>query len=125
MNPPGWSIGLVLGLASTIVLGFLSVCMDVWPLRRGEGSVFCIGATFSAPPRLGCARVNIYKEPVRTSQETHYVIATEPNRLMLFRETDTVYCENHTELQTGSGAHPVSYPISTGGSFLGGKAAGT
>jgi hypothetical protein len=31
------------------------------------------------------------------SQETHYVSATEPNRLMLFRETVAVYCENHTE----------------------------
>jgi hypothetical protein len=35
--------------------------------------------------------------PVRTSQETHYVTATKTNRLMLFRETVTVYCENHTE----------------------------
>jgi hypothetical protein len=35
--------------------------------------------------------------PVRTSQETHYVSATETNRLMLFRETVAVYCENHTE----------------------------
>jgi hypothetical protein len=26
-------------------------------------------------------------------------------------------------VQTGSGAHPVSYPIDTGGSFPGGKAA--
>jgi hypothetical protein len=34
---------------------------------------------------------------VRTSQETHYVFATKPNRLMLFRETVAVYCENHTE----------------------------
>jgi translation initiation factor IF-1 len=34
---------------------------------------------------------------VRTSQETHYVSATEPNRLMLFKETFAVYCENHTE----------------------------
>jgi hypothetical protein len=34
---------------------------------------------------------------VRTSQETHYVSATKPNRLMLFRETVAVYCENHTE----------------------------
>jgi hypothetical protein len=34
---------------------------------------------------------------VRTSQETHYVSATEPNQLMLFRETVAVYCENHTE----------------------------
>jgi hypothetical protein len=34
---------------------------------------------------------------VRTSQETHYVSATQPNRLMLFGETVPVYCENHTE----------------------------
>jgi hypothetical protein len=27
----------------------------------------------------------------------HYVSATEPNRLMLFRETVAAYCENHTE----------------------------
>jgi hypothetical protein len=29
----------------------------------------------------------IYKNSVRTSQETHYVSATKPERLMLFRET--------------------------------------
>jgi hypothetical protein len=34
---------------------------------------------------------------VRTAQKTHYVSATKPNRLMLFRETVAVYCENHTE----------------------------
>jgi hypothetical protein len=34
---------------------------------------------------------------VRTSQETHYVSATKPNRLMLLKETVAVYCENHTE----------------------------
>jgi hypothetical protein len=39
----------------------------------------------------------IYTNAVRTSQETHYVSATEPNRLMLFRETVAVYCENHKE----------------------------
>jgi hypothetical protein len=33
----------------------------------------------------------------RTSQETHNVFATKPNRLMLFREIIAVYCENHTE----------------------------
>jgi hypothetical protein len=36
-------------------------------------------------------------DPVRTSQGTHYVSATKPNRLILFRETIAVYCENHTE----------------------------
>jgi hypothetical protein len=39
----------------------------------------------------------MYKNSVRTSQETHYVSATKPNRLMLFGETVAVYCENHME----------------------------
>jgi hypothetical protein len=39
----------------------------------------------------------IYKNSVRTSQETHYVSATKPNPLILFGETVAVYCENHTE----------------------------
>jgi hypothetical protein len=39
----------------------------------------------------------MYKNSVRTSQETHYVSATETNRLMLFREISDVYCENHKE----------------------------
>jgi hypothetical protein len=30
----------------------------------------------------------------------------------------------HHRVQNGSGAHPASYPMGTGGSFLGGKAAG-
>jgi hypothetical protein len=39
----------------------------------------------------------MYKNSVRTSQETHYVSATKPNRLMLFREIIAVYCENRTK----------------------------
>jgi hypothetical protein len=39
----------------------------------------------------------IYKNSASTSQETHYVSTTKPNRLMLFGETVAVYCENHTE----------------------------
>jgi hypothetical protein len=38
-----------------------------------------------------------HTDTVRTSQETHYVSAIEPNRLMLFGETAAVYCENQTE----------------------------
>jgi hypothetical protein len=34
---------------------------------------------------------------VRTSQETHYVSATKPSRLMLFEETVAVYCANYTK----------------------------
>jgi hypothetical protein len=44
-----------------------------------------------------CENHTEYTDTVRTSQETHYVSATEPNRLMLFRQTVAVYCENHTE----------------------------
>jgi hypothetical protein len=32
-----------------------------------------------------------------TSQDTHYVSTTEPNRLMLSGKTVAVYCENLTE----------------------------
>jgi hypothetical protein len=39
----------------------------------------------------------LYKYPVRTSQETHYICVTRTNRLMVFRETVAGYCENHTE----------------------------
>jgi hypothetical protein len=35
-----------------------------------------------------------YTNPVRTSQETHHVSTTKPNRLMLFGETVAVYREN-------------------------------
>jgi hypothetical protein len=34
----------------------------------------------------------MYKNSVRTSQETHYVSATNTNRLMLFRETYGCKC---------------------------------
>jgi hypothetical protein len=30
----------------------------------------------------------------------------------------------HTNIQTGSGAHPASYPVGIGGSLAGGKEAG-
>jgi hypothetical protein len=39
----------------------------------------------------------LYINSVRTSQGTRYVTATKQNRLMLFRETVAVYCEDHTE----------------------------
>jgi hypothetical protein len=44
-----------------------------------------------------CENHTEHTDTVRTSQETHYVSVTEPNRLMLFGETVAVYCENHTE----------------------------
>jgi thioredoxin-related protein len=44
-----------------------------------------------------CENNTEHTDTVRTSQETHYVSATETNRLMLFGETVAVYCENNTE----------------------------
>jgi hypothetical protein len=44
-----------------------------------------------------CENHTDHTDTVRTSQETHYVSTTEPNRLMLFGETVAVYCKNHTE----------------------------
>jgi hypothetical protein len=34
----------------------------------------------------------MYNYTAQTSQETHYVSATKPNQLMLFRETAAVFC---------------------------------
>jgi hypothetical protein len=34
----------------------------------------------------------LYKDPDRTSQETHCISATKPSLLMLFRERVAVYC---------------------------------
>jgi hypothetical protein len=53
-----------------------------------------------------------FQNLVRTSQETHYVSATETNRLKLFGETVAVYCENHMEhtdtVRTSQETHYVS-----------------
>jgi hypothetical protein len=39
----------------------------------------------------------IYKNLVRTTQETCYVSATETSRLMLFSARVALYCKNHME----------------------------
>jgi hypothetical protein len=49
----------------------------------------------------------------RTSQETHYVNATKPNRLMLFKEAVAVYCENYTEHTDAVRTSQVTYYVST------------
>jgi hypothetical protein len=46
----------------------------------------------------------------------HYVSATEPNQLMLFRETVAVYCENHTEpTNTLCGQNAEFFVVKSGG----------
>jgi hypothetical protein len=61
---------------------------------------------------------NIYKVSVRTPQETHYVSATKPNRLMQFRETVAVCCESHTEhINTFGGQNAEFQYGKAGGTF--------
>jgi thioredoxin-related protein len=59
-----------------------------------------------------CENRTEHTETVHTSQETHYVSAAEPNRLMLFGKTVAVYCENHTEhtdtVRTSQETHYIS-----------------
>jgi hypothetical protein len=52
---------------------------------------------FGQTVALYCDNHTEHTNTFRTSKDTHYVSATEPNRLMLFGETVAVYCENHTE----------------------------
>jgi hypothetical protein len=60
----------------------------------------------------------IYTNSVRTSQEAHYVSATEPNRLMVFGETVAVYCENHTEhINTFCRQNAEIWYIKAGGTY--------
>jgi hypothetical protein len=44
-----------------------------------------------------CENRTEHTDTARTSQVTHYISATEPNRLMLFVETVAVCCENDSE----------------------------
>jgi hypothetical protein len=44
-----------------------------------------------------CENHTEHTDTVRTSQETHYISASEPDLLILLGETVAVYCDNHTE----------------------------
>jgi hypothetical protein len=58
------------------------------------------------------------QDSVRTSQETHYVSATKPNRLMLYRERVAVYCGNHMEhTSTLCGQNAGFWYVKTGGKY--------
>jgi hypothetical protein len=73
--------------------------------------------------RLVRIMLGVFKYSVRTSQETHYVSTIKPNRLMLFRETDAVHYENHTEhTNTLCGQNKDFYNIYKSSSYLTGKA---
>jgi thioredoxin-related protein len=59
-----------------------------------------------------CENHTEHTDTVRTLQETHYISAAKPKRLMLFGETVAVYCENHTEhtdtVHTSEETHYIS-----------------
>jgi translation initiation factor IF-1 len=60
-------------------------------------AVYCENLVEHTNTLCGQSAEILYKTSIRTSRGTHYVSATETNRLMLFGETVAVYCENHTE----------------------------
>jgi hypothetical protein len=71
--------------------------------------------TLQQPPQS-----RLLTSPVRTSQETHHVSATKPNRLILFRETVVVYCENHmehTQTLCGQSARVYLYNVKEDGTY--------
>jgi hypothetical protein len=70
-------------------------CMATWDL--GANSAFALAPRKIAETLKTEFLLNNNTNSVRTSQETHYVPATKPNRLMLFGEIVAVYCENHME----------------------------
>jgi hypothetical protein len=60
----------------------------------------------------------ICKNSVRTSQETHYVTVTKPNRLMLFMETVAVYCEKNMEhINKLCGQNAEFWYVKAGGTY--------
>jgi hypothetical protein len=59
-------------------------------------AVYCENRTEHINTLCG-QNVEFYYFEVRTSQETHSVSITTPNRLMLFGVIIAVCCENHTE----------------------------
>jgi hypothetical protein len=66
-------------------------------LFRETVAVYCENHTEHTNTVWAEYRDFIYKNSVRTSQETHYISATKAQPLMLLGETVAVYCENHTE----------------------------
>jgi hypothetical protein len=77
-------------------------------LLREIVAVYCENRTEHINTLCGQNAEFSYLE-VRTSQETHSVSITTPNRLMLFREIIAVYCENHTEHINTLCGHNVAF----------------
>jgi hypothetical protein len=66
-------------------------------VNKAGGSVILLVSTNISDGEVKQEVLGKTKRLLRTSQETHYVTATKPKRLILFGETVAVYCENHTE----------------------------
>jgi hypothetical protein len=63
---------------------------DCKALGSEEGELILSGLYYGQRKAVGCLHIKL-ENAVCTSQETHCVSATEPNRLMLFGETVAVY----------------------------------
>jgi hypothetical protein len=110
-------------------LPYFTVSDSRLPQPEGPGPRICIpqeqggpvispgtGFPFRRLLRLAGIRWR-YSNPLpRTSQKTHYVSAAETNRVMLFRETVAVYCENHKEhTETLCGQNAEVYYVKASG----------
>jgi hypothetical protein len=70
----------------------------LYPQTLGSNFVAsCDSQGYGGGLRTASMLLLIYINPIRTSQETHHISAIKPNRLMLFGERGSVYCENHME----------------------------
>jgi hypothetical protein len=59
----------------------------------------------------------IYTDSVHTTQEAYYTSAKKTNRLMLFREKITLYCENHTKKHKYTVGRPQFQYVKVGGTY--------
>jgi hypothetical protein len=74
-----------------------SGCTTVkWEVCKSAIALYYLYLSVINPLKINALKI-LYKNSVRTSQETHYISATKKSLLMLFRETVDIYCENHTE----------------------------
>jgi hypothetical protein len=87
------TLGLILSVISTIYLLNKLFYKGIFLLRN----CWTLHMSMKCPRFIEITFPIMYTNPVRTSQETHNVSATEPNRLMVCGETVAVCCENRKE----------------------------
>jgi hypothetical protein len=86
-------------------VGGVVVVRDTTLVGGGWKHYFLFEGSQAMPAAVYFAIHTEHTDTVRTSQETHYISATEPTRLMLLAETVAVYFAIHTNTQIQSVPH--------------------